>query len=252
MRLTLLERPTPLTSKNFKAKLEKHLAELKGELSATVTLQGFSRTGWSQIEIVGEDAEIVTHLISNKLGVARTQLDEIEVHQVCDGQIIGSHAKGLNFDLGLETQIVTPTIPTDHLQAQLADGKPLPLAQLVECYCLYAGEKVSVRITSKTNDEIEGWLSDQQVDLLSNRITSGLDRIETFDCFKEDAESAITRAHLSRDVIAVERETLTLQSIVCKLGTDAVGVIPKLGRVLKKQKLHTFLPNRIVSRCRPW
>jgi len=252
LRLTLLERPTTVTSRSFKVKLEAYLAELKGDLSANVMLEGFSRTGWSQIEILGEDAEIVTHIISNKLGVARTRLDQIEAPQVCNGQIIGLHARGLKFDVGLDSQSVIPIIPTEHLQAQLADGKVLPLSQLVECYCLYAGEQISARITKKTNNAIEGWLSDQQVDLLSHRITSGLDRIETFDCFKEEAESAVNRAHLSRDVIAVERETLTLQSIVCKLGTDAVGLIPKLGRALKKQELHIFLPNRIVKRCRPW
>jgi hypothetical protein len=252
LKLTLLERPTPLTSKYFKANLEKYLTELKGDLTATVTFQGFSRTGWSQIDVTGADAEIVTYIISSRLGIAQTRQDELELPQVCDAQITGPDARGLKFDVGLDSQSVTPIIPVGHLRAQLADGKPLPLAQLVEYYCLYAGEKISVRITTKVDNVIEAWLSDPQVELLSHRITSGLDRIEAFDCFKYDADSAVTKAHLARDVIAVERETLTLQSIVCKLGTDAIGLIPKLGHVLRKQKLQPFLPRRIVSRCRPW
>ena len=252
MQLTLLERPTPLTARDFKVRLEEKLTELKGELNASATLEGFSQRGWAQIEVSGEDTEIVTELISNTLSLAHAGLREEDLPQVWDAQIVGVDAKGLKFDAGLESQNETSLIPTSSLRAQLADGKPLALQRLVESYCLYPGERISVRITRRIENEVEGWLSDFQMDLLSDRITSGLDRIEVFDCYKEDVESAIHKAHLSRDIINLEHENLTLQSVVCKLGTDAVGLIPKLGRVLRKQKLEPFLPARIVNRCRPW
>jgi hypothetical protein len=251
MRVTILEKPTPLTAKDFSFRLESQLKELKGELAASTKFEGFSRTGWATVQVTGEDSEIVTALISNRLSLAHTELREIEVPQVYDAQITGPHGGGLQFDIGLGAQSVA-ILPTTTLQAQLADGKALPLAQLIECYCLYPGEKISIRTTRKSNDEIEAWLSDRQMDILSRRITSGLDRIEIFDCYNDEAEAAVRMTHLSRDVIAVEQVTLTLQSIVCKLGTDAVGLIPKLGRVLRKQKLKPFLPGKIVDRCRPW
>jgi len=252
MRLTLLERPTPITTRAFRAKLEKRLEDLKGELTASITFEDLSPSGWARIDLTGEDSEIVAQLISNAMRLAHTTLQEIEVPDVYDAQIMGSNANGLKFDLGLDTQNVTCVVPARNLQAQLADGKTLPVSQLAECYCLYPGERISIRTSRKQGNQVEAWLSDRQTELISNRVTSGLDRIEAFDCFEDDTEAGIRKAHLARDIVAVEQVTLTLQSIVCKLGTDAVGLIPKLGRVLRKQKLHPFLPRRIVDRCRPW
>lgn len=79
-----------------------------------------------------------------------------------------------------------------------------------------------------------------------------LDRIQVFDSSKREVEFAVRKANLDRDIISVERQTLTTQSVVCKLGTDAIGLIPKLGSILRRRELKPFLPKRIVSRCRPW
>jgi hypothetical protein len=252
MKLTILEHPTTSTAKDFKARLEAELEQLKGELNASVALDGFSRTGWARIDVAGEDREILTELITRKFGLAHTDLREIEAPAVYVGQIVGSGEKGLKFDLGLEGGDVDCTILTSTLMAQLADGKPIPLRQLADCYCLYPGVRAGVRIASKSDHTLEGWLSDNFVDAIGDWVTTGLDRIQVFDCFKKDAESAVLRAHLSRDVIAVDSMTLTLQSVVCKLGTDAVGLIPKLGRLLRNQTFRPFLPKKIIGKCRPW
>ena len=252
MRLTILEHPTTLTAQDFKARLEGELKKLKGELNAVITLEGFSPGGWAQLNITGEDSEITSELITYKFAVAHTDLREIETQGNYKAEIIGANADGLKFDMGLDSRTINCLIPTSNLSSQLADGKPIPLRQLMECYCLYPGVRVGVRTTIKSDHEIEGWLSDGFVDTIADWVATGLDRIQVFECFKKEAELAVVKTHSSRDLIAVDSLTLTLQSIVCKLGTDAVGLIPKLGHILRKQPLKPFQPKKITSRCRPW
>jgi len=225
------------------------LQELKGELAANITFEGFSQRGWAQVNVSGEDAEIVTQLIANKFNLARTD-SASEAAEVYEAEIHRFSEAGLSFDYGSGPNS-NSIIPIHSLQAQLADGKDVSLRELVDCYCLYPGMRISVRVRRRSNG-FESWLSDEQTERFSQWITTGLDRIQAFDCYRQDAESAVLNAHLSRDVIAVQPLTLTLQSIVCKLGTDAVGLIPKLGSVLRKQKLRPFLPKKIMSRCRSW
>jgi hypothetical protein len=252
MKLTILERPTPLTAKGFQTRLEEEFGQLKGELDASIALDGYSHGGWAQINITGEDSEIMAELIANKFALAHTELGEINPPGNYQAGITGSNGRGLKFDLGFGPGNLECIIPAGNLNAQLTDGKSLPVRQLVECYCLYPGVRVTVRVPRKTDHEIEGWLSDSYVDTLADWITAGLDRIQVFECFKKEAESAVVNAHLSRDVITVDSPTLTLQSIVCKLGTDAVGLIPKLGQILRRQALKPFQPKKIIEQCRPW
>jgi hypothetical protein len=250
MKLTILERPTALTAKDFKARLARELEELKGELNASVAFKGFSENDWAQIEVTGEDSEIVSELVSSRLSRAYTELRALELPGVFEAEITGSSERGLKFDVGWGS--VNCIIPTSNLIAQLADGKAMRLRQLIECYCLYPGVKISVRAARTRDNEIEAWLSDTEIGRLARWITTGLDRIHAFECYRQEAELAVLKTHSTRDVIAVEPITLTIQSIVCKLGTDAVGLIPKLGHVLRKQKLRPFLPKKIIGQCRPW
>ena len=253
MKITILERPSEITARSFNQRLERALDELKTELNATTTLDGFTSNRWARIGISGEDSEILAELIANEYGLAHTDLREIEAPGVYESIITGSSAKGLEFDVGLEPPgHVNSSVPASHLIAQLGDGKNIQCREIIEDYCLFPGVRLSVRLTRKTDNEIEAWLSDLQIERLSRWITSGLDRIEAFDCYRQEVEAAILKANLSRDVISADRITLTVQSIKCKLGTDAVGLIPKLGSVLKRQKLRPFIPKRIVARCRPW
>jgi hypothetical protein len=252
MKLTLLEHPTASTSKNFQARLEEELDRLKGELDATFSLYTPSGSGWAQVEITGEDNEIVSELIADKFALAHTYPNDIEPQGNYQAEIMGTSDRGLNFDVGIGRGRFECVVPTGNLNAQLADGKNLPLRHVVECYCLYPGMKIAVRIARKTDREIEGWLADRFMDRLDDWNKIGLDRILAFECFRKEAESSVLKAHLTRDVIAVDSLGLTVQSIVCKLGTDAVGLIPKLGRILRNQPLKPFQPKKIKSRCRPW
>ena len=47
--------------------------------------------------------------------------------------------------------------------------------------------------------------------------------------------------------IKIESLGVLEQVVLCKLGTDAVGLIPKLGRYLKSSVLVPFSPKKIVA-----
>jgi len=251
MKITLLERPTASTAQEFPSRFERRLEELKGELNASIKFEGLSPGGWAIISITGEDSEIMSELTQSKFVLAHTESDMIKLQDNLPAEIVGSNPYGLKVDVGLGTKLQC-LIPTPHLNAQLADGKALPLRQLMECYCLYPGVRVCVRVAEKNDYEIKAWLADSSTDAIGNWVKTGLDRIQVLECFQKEAETAVLKAHLSRDVLKVDSMTLTTQSIVCKLGTDAIGLMPKLGRFLVEQPLKPFQPKKIVSRCRPW
>jgi hypothetical protein len=123
------------------------------------------------------------------------------------------------------------------------------MRDLVDDYCFFPGSRVDIRTTSLFPD-IEGWLADSQTDLFSDWISMRLDRILVFESSEREVDSAIRRANIGRDIIAVEHITLTTHSVLCKLGTDAVGLIPKLGSFLRNRELKPFIPRRILSRCK--
>ena len=253
MKVTLLQKPGPLTAPYFASNLEKAFSELKSDLSASAKLVGTSRKGWARVDVSGDDEEVLGELVIRKFGLARTDMNEVDGQGVYDGIVVTSTSENLQLDLGIETpRPLNVTIPLSVLRAQLTDGRQVAYRSITESYCLSAGVKVSTRITGKKPEEIEAWLSDEQISRFFGWFETGLDRIVVFDCFKQQLESAIAKTQLSRDIIYVEPITLTTQVAVCKLGTDAIGLMPKLGSNLKKHGLKPFIPRRIIARCRQW
>jgi hypothetical protein len=254
MLITLLQRPGKVAAKEFGVTLEETLSKLRGELSASTKPVGLSAKGWAKVEIYGEDAEVATEIISRELGRAEPDLSQIEAQENYYGIVDGVDAV-LSVDIGIEK----PSSPSVHLnmnglRAQLCDGKPLSSNAIAKYYCIHRGSRLAIRITRLEPDTstLEAWLADSQIELFSHWITSRLERVQVFDCTRSSLENAIRRASLERDVISVEPSTLTSHSVVCKLGTDAIGLIPRLGAKLRKSELEPFVPKRILKECRQW
>jgi len=254
MLITLLQRPGKVTVKEFGATLEESLSRLRGELSASTRLVGFSANRWANVDIDGEDAEVVTEIISRELGRAQSDLNQIQAQENYYG-IVDRAGSDLTVDIGIEKPSpLSVRLSLNGLRAQLCDGKPLSSNEIAEAYCIHMGSRLAVRLTRLERDTgtLEAWLADSQIELFSRWIKSHLDQILVFDCTRPMLEDAIRKANLERDVISVESSTLTTHSVVCKLGTDAIGLIPKLGARLKRSRLEPFLPKRILKKCRQW
>jgi hypothetical protein len=255
MQLILLQRSGRIDSEEFKKALESTVSSLTGRLSASATLSGFSRRGWAKLNIVGPDSEIVTEMISREFGTAEINLHRVEMHGIYEGLVNRSTQTHLEIDIGVETPEPTNAridLPT--LRAQLTDGRPLPMKAIVEDYCLFPESKLAIRVTHVNPKEgvIEAWLADSETERFSMWMATRLDRVLVFGCLRHDLELKLSKLHLDRDIISLEPITLTITSLLCKLGTDAIGLIPRLGSALRKAELKPFLPRRILSECRPW
>jgi hypothetical protein len=255
MKLIILQRPGQFTTKDFQPELEKALRAVKGELGAYIRLDGFTRNGWARLDLEGEDSDVLRELLARDLGQAHTTAANLEAQGIYQGIVNGEDDNCLEIDIGIETpRPMNVKIGLAALRAQLGDGKPLRSNEIIHQYCLVPGIRTTVRLTrlEPATQTVEGWLADSQIERFSSLIATGLDRIQITDCFRQEVENAVKKSRIERDTVSIESETLTTQSLVCKLGTDAVGLIPKLGKILRNRKLDPFIPRRILTRCRPW
>ena len=254
MKITLLQRKGRTSTSAFTTTLNNNLSGMKGNLSVTWKITEPSPRGWTTIDIQGTDQEIFHHLVKQKFPVANSNFESVEKHGIYGGQI-SRFNHDLEVDLGIEIpDQVNVMVRLGSLRAQLTDGQPVPVKDIQEAYCLFPGIKADVRITAISHDEpiLSAWLADSQIDVFSNWIHSGLDRLIIFNCTIEELDLAIRETALERDILAVESPTLTTHAITCKLGTDGVGVIPRLGTVLRKSEIKLFIPKRALTLSRSW
>jgi hypothetical protein len=73
-----------------------------------------------------------------------------------------------------------------------------------------------------------------------------LDRLIVLRAALGDVRMALERARLNRDVIETERLGLFEYALTCKLGTDAAGLIPRVGRYMRNAIFVVFSASRII------
>jgi hypothetical protein len=152
-------------------------------------------------------------------------------------------------DVGLsDSGIYDAFVPLWRLQAQLGDGKKMPLQRLIELFCLFDFMPLSIRIMSDLKHEkgvYEAELSEDQLSRFSGWLNSNLDRLMVFGASRSEVVNAVERAHHFRDVSQIETLGPMEHALLCKLGTDAVGLVPKLGPYLTAADLAPFSPRKI-------
>jgi hypothetical protein len=62
-----------------------------------------------------------------------------------------------------------------------------------------------------------------------------------------DVEWAVKLSKSYRDIIKIDSLGTLEHVVLCKLGTDAIGLIPKLGRYLAEAVLVPFSPKKILE-----
>ena len=246
--VTLLERVYgSFSPENF----EPVFSSLCKGLKVKLRVVGETNRGWVQIEVSGEDEIAALHFLDREMGLAPVSLDNLKKFSVTRGRVVfsGKSKNELYVDIGVfSPETYDSVIPLQMLQAQLTDGKKLPLQRLVELFCLYDNLPLEVKIVQDVDDQknwIKAELSESQLSRITSWIRSSFDRLIVLGTFFSDVERAVKLSRHLRDVIKIESLGMLEHVVLCKLGTDAVGLIPKLGRFLPDAVFVPFSPRKI-------
>lgn len=247
--ITVLEKLYGSTSP---ATIEKLYSSLVEGLDVQLSFVGTTERGWIQLDVSGDDQTVALNLLDREVGLAPVSSDGLQKFSVRRGKIASSRSGDeLCVDLGVVCSESCDAVVSEKLLfAQLADGKDVSLQSLVELFCLYDNVPLEVKIIENVRGAgktVKATLSEGQVSLFKSLVRSRVDRLFILGSLFSDVEQAVKLSRHSRDVIKVESLGTLEQVVLCKLGTDAVGLIPKLGRYLKSAILVPFSPKKIIK-----
>lgn len=218
-------------------------------LDVKLRVLGATQRGWIQIGVQGEDEEVALRYLEREIGLAPVSTENLRKFSKIRGRVLYPRDKlELRVDIGVYLpEPADAAVPLKHLRAQLADGKELALELMIELFCLHAHFPLEVKMRKAKVERgmVEAELAETQLSMFTSWVRSNLNRLVVLGAPLDEVEREIRRLRLTRDVCGVEPLGLLEQAIVCKMGTDAEGLIPKIGPRLPKAVLAPFSPRKI-------
>jgi len=236
---------------NFQLKLfdEKLQSMLKG-LKVEAKIRKVSSRGLVQIAVSGEDEKVALNYLREEIGLCPTFLHHVEKFSTVKGYVASLNKKELYVDIGIfSPSPVDAAIPLKRLQAQLVDGRKMTLRKIADLFGFVENLPLSVKIYSVNEEKsyVEAMLSEKQLALYRGWTESLLDRLIVLGASFNEIVLALKKTRCNRDVVNIERLGLFENVVVCKLGTDAVGLVPKIGRRLRNANFSIFNPREIIE-----
>lgn len=249
IRLTLLVKTH---STHQSKQIEEALNAPFGELNVEAKILDPIAGGWVQVGFEGEDENIAATYATNEFGVCPGSIDSLKQMTVLKGYIIDFERtpESLTVDVGIfKPKIAHATIPLRHLQAQLIEGRNIPLKKIAEIYGLCEDLPLEIKVTNfgENVSGIEALLSDDQVKRFQTWQASLLDRLVILGLSLQDIKNILKYERLDRDIIDIEALGLLEHALTCKLGTDAAGLIPRIGKKVRRAKFAVFNPKKLLS-----
>ncbi|MEJ2242847.1 MAG: DUF2110 family protein [Candidatus Bathyarchaeota archaeon] len=124
------------------------------------------------------------------------------------------------------------------------------MKKLLKLFCLYDYIPLKIQICKEASPKtymVDARLSEFQISVFYKWMSSRLDRLIILGSLFSDVEKVVNSSKHSRDIIKIESLGTLEQIILCKLGTDAIGLIPNIGRYLKSAILVPFSPKKIIK-----
>jgi hypothetical protein len=246
-KLVIAERIPHHAQKELMTVFKTRILKLSSGLDVSVQL-GVTGNGFVNAEIQGSDSEFFVELIKREMGLAPRSLSEIEVDDNFKAfvNVINTKRQSIEVEIGPVSTNVKSEIVREALIAQLCDGKNIPIDEVAQTYCIQEGTPILVRIRSINPErrQIAAWISDDQVARFEQWRRERTHRIIAVGGPHEKLKEAIRLSKVERDIIQIEELSFTANSLVCKLGTDAPGIIAKIGHYMSEFKLYAFLPER--------
>ena len=232
--------------------VERKLKSMLEGLEVRVVVRGAHEGGWVDVCVSGQDEKVAMRFLGDNVGFCPSSLGDVHRFSAVKGFVAGrSESKNeLKLDVGFAVpDVIDVVVPLGRLQAQLVDGRKMALNKVTGLFGLCRGMPVDVRVLRVDVGAkcVEAELSEKQEWRFAGWVRSLLDRLLVLGCSFDEVVEAVRVSGVNRDVVGVESLGMFEHVVVCKLGTDAVGLVPKVGRVLRKSALSVFSPRRIVE-----
>ena len=246
MEIVLSEKMEPQLQQKGLRELEKEIRSICGDLKVQTKKIEIADGGWISIEYDGEDKEVFTEALKRRYGTAAIQFSRLELGDTYRGFVVSSGKVG--YGLYIDIGILSPSkrdglYPLHRMRAQLVDGEVQSLRQIAGRFCLYDGLPLNIRIEGLENAErISLALTERQESFFKDWEKYPFDRVVVIGELTGRVEAALRKVGLSKDIVGVERLSLASSILTCKLGTEAPGVISKLGPSITAAKLYPFIP----------
>ncbi|MEM3735290.1 MAG: DUF2110 family protein [Candidatus Bathyarchaeia archaeon] len=227
--------------------VEEHLkSSLKG-LKVKIEIIKAAPQGWIQATLSGEDEKAALSFLENTVGLCPTHISNITKFSMIRGYItsLGKREEQLQLDIG--PNIVNVAVPLQHLQAQLTDGRKIALKKIVELYGFCENMPLKAKIISANGKCLKAALAENQLRQYKRWIKSLFDRLIVLGASQQEIKTAVKEAKCQNDIVGIEQLGLFEHVIICKLGTDAIGLIPKVGKKLSNATLSVFSPKKILE-----
>lgn len=220
------------------------------DLDAQVQILDKTGNQWVRVEVTGEDESVAKNYIAKQIGTCPNTLEEIAINTELKGYIqkIDTKTEEITVDIGiLEPKPVYARIPLTTLQTQLLEGKEATLKKITDLFALSTNLPISIKVNEihTTENIIKAELSTTQIKMFKNWQDSLLDRLIILGTTTDEVTVILERTRLNRDVINTEAIGLFEQVLTCKLGTDATGLIPRIGRYMRNTQLLIFNPKNL-------
>jgi len=232
--------------------VDKFLKSILKGLRVETKVCGVTPRGWVQIAVSGDDESVALRYLADEMGLCPTHLEHVEKFSTIKGRVTSlKKSKGQLFiDVGVfSPKTVDATITLQHLQTQLVDGRKVALKKFFELFGFCESLPLTVKICSINKEEsrIEAVLSEKQLTQYRNWMQSLLDRLIILGASHDEVKFTLKTAWCNRDIVDIEPLGLFDYAVMCKLGTDAAGLIPKIGKQLRSAPLSIFNPKEILE-----
>ncbi len=211
------------------------------------------RNRWLDVKASGDDDEAFLNVLRNRFGTIPIQSSTVEKWDLAKGSVVGSGRVGFGVyvDMGVLEPVARDGLyPLHRMRAQLSDGITKSCREILDENGLVDDFPLGIRVIDVQGEKISVELSDQTREIFSTWHRLPFDRVIAIGISELEAEKAVKAAGLWYDVIKIEPLSLFAQCLVCKIGTDAPGIIAKLGNRLRavrlasvRTKIHPFEKN---------
>ncbi|MFH0848397.1 MAG: DUF2110 family protein [archaeon] len=252
MNLVLSEKMPLRRRKESLQTLSNKLHETASGLETHFEILGLTKNGWPSIRISGPDTEIYTEILKRDIGFAVTKIESLEPHSITKAFVekIQQERNTIQLDIGFDPdEAINVEYHASDLRSQLFDGQKIPFKAMVSRYCLNGGFPLEVRISDNSLDQgaLSVVLSDSQVSSLTEWRDERFERLILQGAFFHEVEKATKDLKLARDLADMAELSLMTSLLTCKLGTQARGLVPKLGPLLRSATFCVFQSSSLVN-----